>query len=120
MPDRQERYPTDLGDAEWAVLEPLLPPQPKVRDFPPPLSTSSPPSSSPASVSSGDASGRQTGPGPDRRPTADAVAASPTTDVDCRLRPRCGKIATCDEADAYLEQCGLTKLDGRPRESGPC
>jgi transposase len=26
MPDRHDRYQSDLSDAEWAVLEPLLPP----------------------------------------------------------------------------------------------
>jgi transposase len=30
MADHRDPYPTDLSEAEWAVLEPLLPPQPKV------------------------------------------------------------------------------------------
>jgi transposase len=31
---RQHRYPTDLSDAEWVTLEPLLPP-PAMRGRPP-------------------------------------------------------------------------------------
>ena len=30
MPDAQRPYPSDLSDAEWAALEPLLPPPPPV------------------------------------------------------------------------------------------
>ncbi len=29
MADRRDPYPSDLSDAEWAVLEPLLPPPPR-------------------------------------------------------------------------------------------
>lgn len=56
-----------------------------------------------------------------------AIPSNPsgnTPNVDCSRKPYCKTIATCEEAYAFLQQCGLKRLDrdsdGLPCESGPC
>ncbi len=42
----------------------------------------------------------------------------------CGLKRTCGQMNSCAEANYYLNQCGLNRLDrdrdGYPCESGPC
>lgn len=45
--------------------------------------------------------------------------SKPTPDVTCGSKRRCGQMLSCDEAMAYLTQCGVSSLD-RDGDGVPC
>lgn len=47
------------------------------------------------------------------------LMSKPTPDVTCGSKRRCGQMLSCDEAMAYLTQCGVSSLD-RDGDGVPC
>ena len=48
-----------------------------------------------------------------------AVPAAPTSEISCGSKRYCGEMASCAEAQFYLERCGLGRLDG-DHDGIPC
>lgn len=47
------------------------------------------------------------------------LMSKPTPDITCGSKRRCGQMLSCDEAMAYLTQCGVSSLD-RDGDGVPC
>lgn len=66
---------------------------------------------------------RETAPEPARQPVYRPPPRSPAparnSGYSCARRPYCTQISTCDEAYFYMNQCGLSRLDG-DNDGVPC
>ncbi|TSB01591.1 excalibur calcium-binding domain-containing protein [Sphingorhabdus contaminans] len=56
---------------------------------------------------------------PERRPTGGPLRALPSPACSCGTKRTCGEMASCGEANFYLNQCGLSRLD-RDHDGVPC
>ncbi len=54
-----------------------------------------------------------------KRGKADLQLPQISTSVQCGAKKYCREMTNCDEAKAYLSQCGLTRLDG-DKDGVPC